>query len=61
MTVGFCRGRPSRLEEQDAPMPERPDTPLPRTSDLAAIVGPREGLPPIYRDLIQRLARETIP
>lgn len=35
--------------------------PLPRSSALTAIVGPRESLPPIYRDLIERLARETIP
>jgi integrase len=35
--------------------------PLHRSSALAAIVGPRENLPPIYRDLIERLARETIP
>jgi integrase len=34
---------------------------LPRSSALTAIVGPRENLPPIYRDLIERLARETIP
>jgi len=39
-----------------------PDPPPPsRASALAQIVGPREGLPPIYRDLIERLARETIP
>ncbi|MFN3615808.1 MAG: hypothetical protein ACK4WC_14780, partial [Rubrimonas sp.] len=37
------------------------DHPLPRPSALAAIVGPRDGLPPIYRDLIERLARDTIP
>jgi integrase len=35
--------------------------PLPRSSALAAIVGPREDLPPIYRKLIERLARDTIP
>ena len=35
--------------------------PLPRSLPLAAIVGPREDLPLIYRDLIERLARETIP
>ncbi len=35
--------------------------PLPRSPALAALAGPREGLPPIYRDLIARLARETIP
>jgi integrase len=32
-----------------------------RPSALAQIVGPREALPPIYRDLIERLGRETIP
>ena len=50
-------------EEQDALMPHSADTPppLPRSSALAAIVGPRENLPPIYRDLIERFARETIP
>jgi len=35
--------------------------PPPGASALAAIIGPREALPPIYRDLIERLARETIP
>jgi hypothetical protein len=30
-------------------------------SVLPPIVGPCENLPPIYRDLIERLARETIP
>jgi hypothetical protein len=61
MTSGHARGLLSRPEQQDAPMPDSPDTPLPRSSALAAIVGPREDLPPIYRDLIERLARETIP
>ncbi len=44
-------------------MPHSADTPppLPRSSAYAAIVGPRENLPPIYRNLIERLARETIP
>jgi integrase len=35
--------------------------PLPRAPAPAALAGPREALPPIYRDLIARLARETIP
>ena len=50
-------------EQQDASMPHSADTPppLPRSSAYAAIVGPRENLPPIYRNLIERLARETIP
>ena len=38
-----------------------PHSPPPGLSALARSVGPREGLPPIYRDLIERLARETIP
>jgi integrase len=37
-----------------APLSRRPE-------GLADMIGPREALPPIYRDLIERLARETIP
>ena len=33
----------------------------PPAAAISAILGPREALPPIYRDLIERLARETVP
>ena len=33
----------------------------PGSATLASLIGPREALPPVYRDLIERLARETIP
>lgn len=35
--------------------------PLPSSSALATLVGPREDLPPLYRDPIERFAREHPP